>query len=147
MAHLLVAGQLHRAGEALLREVAAAGHVVDYVPAPDEAAYAGRVGSADALVIRTQPLRAETIAGASRLKVVSRHGVGFDSVDVAALDARGIALTIVGDVNSVSVAEHAMMLLLAATKRVPGGRPGGARRRLVLAERVMSRARSRAGGC
>jgi len=57
------------------------------------------------------------VARAGRLKVVSRHGVGYDSVDVAALDARGIALTILGDVNSISVAEHAIMLLLAAAKR------------------------------
>jgi D-3-phosphoglycerate dehydrogenase / 2-oxoglutarate reductase len=68
-------------------------------------------------VIRTQPLSAPTVARAGRLKVVSRHGVGYDSVDVAALDARGIALTILGDVNSISVAEHAIMLLLAAAKR------------------------------
>ena len=68
-------------------------------------------------MIRTQPLSALTVARADRLKVVSRHGVGYDSVDLAALDARGIALTVLGDVNSVSVAEHAMMQLLAAAKR------------------------------
>jgi D-3-phosphoglycerate dehydrogenase len=43
--------------------------------------------------------------------------VGHDAVDLAALDARGIALAVVGDVNAVSVAEHAMMLLLACAKR------------------------------
>jgi D-3-phosphoglycerate dehydrogenase / 2-oxoglutarate reductase len=57
------------------------------------------------------------VARAARLRIVSRHGVGYDSVDLDALNARGIALAIVGDVNSVSVAEHAMMLLLAAEKR------------------------------
>ncbi|WP_223252083.1 hypothetical protein [Paracoccus mutanolyticus] len=40
------------------------------------------------------------------------------AVDLAALNERGIALTIVGDVNSISVAEHAMMQLLAGAKRV-----------------------------
>src|SRR5260221_13286100 len=63
-------------------------------------------------------LSAGTVAKADRLKIVSRHGVGYDAVDVAALNARGIPLCVVGDVNSISVAEHAMMLILAATKRV-----------------------------
>ena len=55
---------------------------------------------------------------AARLRIVSRHGVGYDSVDLRSLNERGIALAVVGDVNSVSVAEQAMMLLLAAAKRV-----------------------------
>lgn len=118
MTHLLVAGKLHEAGEALLRDLAEQGRIsYDYVEDVSEPSYAPLIDRADALVIRTQPLSARTIARADRLKVVSRHGVGYDSVDLPALDARGIALTILGDVNSVSVAEHAMMQLLAAAKR------------------------------
>jgi D-3-phosphoglycerate dehydrogenase / 2-oxoglutarate reductase len=117
MPHLLIAGKLHRAGVALLERLCGEGYSYDYVEEVSEASYAPLIDRADALVIRTQPLSAITVARADRLKVVSRHGVGYDSVDVAALDARGIALTVLGDVNSVSVAEHAMMLLLAAAKR------------------------------
>ncbi|WGR63182.1 hydroxyacid dehydrogenase (plasmid) [Paracoccus ferrooxidans] len=118
MPHLLVAGKLHPAGEALLRELPARGITVDYVEEISEPSYAPLIQKADALVIRTQPLSAATVALAERLKVVSRHGVGYDAVDLAALNERGIALTIVGDVNSISVAEHAMMQLLAGAKRV-----------------------------
>ncbi|MGN7871425.1 hydroxyacid dehydrogenase [Paracoccus sp. 22332] len=118
MPHLLVAGKLHPAGEALLRDLPARGVTVDYVTEVSEESYAPLISRADALVIRTQPLSAPTVAMAERLKVVSRHGVGYDSVDLAALNERGIGLTIVGDVNSVSVAEHAMMQLLAGAKRV-----------------------------
>ena len=117
MPHLLVAGKLHPAGVALLQRLHSDGYSYDYVEEISEASYAPLIDRADALVIRTQPLSAPTVARARRLKVVSRHGVGYDSVDVAALDARGIALTILGDVNSISVAEHAIMLLLAAAKR------------------------------
>ncbi len=117
MPHLLVAGKLHEAGEALLRDLPSRGFSVDYVEELSESSYAPLIGRADALVIRTQPLTAATIAQAERLRVVSRHGVGYDSVDVTALTSRGIALTIAGDVNSVSVAEHAMMQMLAAAKR------------------------------
>ena len=51
-----------------------------------------------------------------QLKIVSRHGVGYDAVDAAALNNRRIALCIVGDVNSLSVAEHVMLLVLACAK-------------------------------
>ncbi|PQA72157.1 hydroxyacid dehydrogenase [Brucella oryzae] len=118
MPHLLVAGKLHPSGEALLEQLKSRGFTVDYVEEVSEASYAPLIARADAMVLRTQPLSAATIARAEQLKVVSRHGVGYDAVDLGALNARGIALTIVGDVNSVSVAEHAMMQLLAGAKRV-----------------------------
>ena len=116
MPHVLVAGKLHPSGLTLLD--AAAGVTWDYVEEVSEQSYTPLIGKADGLVIRTQPLTAATVARANRLKIVSRHGVGYDAVDVAALTARGIALAVVGDVNSVSVAEHAMMLMLATAKQV-----------------------------
>jgi len=115
MPHLLIAGKLHPAGLTAIK--AAAGFTYDYVEEVSESSYAPLIGRADGLVIRTQPLSAATIAEALRLKIVSRHGVGYDSVDVAALNARRIALCVVGDVNSLSVAEHAMMLILACAKQ------------------------------
>ncbi|MFT7449012.1 MAG: D-3-phosphoglycerate dehydrogenase [Glaciecola sp.] len=117
MTHLLVAGKLHPVGVASLEVLKSEGVKVTYIEEIDEPSYADHIETADALVIRTQPLSAVTIARAKHLKVVSRHGVGYDAVDVAALNARGIPLAIVGDVNSVSVAEHAMMQLLAGAKQ------------------------------
>ncbi|MDG4884441.1 hydroxyacid dehydrogenase [Mesorhizobium sp. WSM4884] len=115
MPHVLVAGKLHPSGIALLDQ--APGVTYDYVEEVSEPSYASLIGKADGLVIRTQPLSAPTVDKAHNLRIVSRHGVGYDSVDLPALNKRGIALAVVGDVNSVSVAEHAMMLLLAAGKR------------------------------
>ena len=115
MPHVLVAGKLHPSGIALLDR--APGVTYDYVEEVSEPSYAPLIGAADALVIRTQPLSAPTVERAARLRIVSRHGVGYDAVDLAALNRRGIALAIVGDVNSVSVAEHAMTMLLASAKR------------------------------
>ncbi len=85
MPHLLIAGKLHPAGLATLN--AAEGVTYDYVEEVSEASYAPLIGAADALVLRTQPLSAETVAKAWRLKLVSRHGVGYDAVDLAALTA------------------------------------------------------------
>ncbi|MBO9443888.1 3-phosphoglycerate dehydrogenase [Phaeobacter italicus] len=116
MPHVLVAGKLHPSGIALLDQ--ADGVTYDYVEEISEESYAPLIEQADGLVIRTQPLSAETVARGKRLQIVSRHGVGYDAVDVEALKKRGVKLAVVGDVNSGAVAEHTMTLLLAASRRL-----------------------------
>jgi len=75
--------------------------------------------SVDAIVVRKLDLGAEILRKAGRLKIVSRHGVGVDNIDVEQLSRRGIPVMTVGDANAVSVAEHAMMLILSAARRLP----------------------------
>lgn len=116
MPHVLVAGKIHDAGLAILRN--APGFTVQLVAEVSVESYAPYLAEADALLIRTQPLSEKEIQTARRLRIVSRHGVGYDSVDVAALTERQIPLTIIGDVNSLSVAEHTFSLLLALAKRL-----------------------------
>jgi D-3-phosphoglycerate dehydrogenase / 2-oxoglutarate reductase len=115
MPHILVAGKIHEAGIAVLTQ--AHRFTFELVPEVTLASYAPHVPKADAILIRTQPLTAAVIATAPNLKIVSRHGVGYDAVDGQALAARGIPLCIVGDVNSRAVAEHTLMLMLAAARR------------------------------
>lgn len=62
MPNILVAGKLHSAGRALLD--AAPGMAVRYIEDISEASYAPQIGWADALLIRTQPLSAATVAKA-----------------------------------------------------------------------------------
>ena len=114
--HLLVAGNIHDAGLHLLESQTDVTY--DYVPDLIYDSYAPLMPKADGLVVRTQPVRADTIANAPRLKIVSRHGVGYDAVDVEALNKRKIPLAIVGDVNSRAVAEHAMMMLFSLSKNI-----------------------------
>jgi len=116
MPHVVVAGKIHEAGVALLK--AAPGITFDLVNEVTLASYAPLMPKADALLIRTQPLTADVIATSNQLKIVSRHGVGYDAVDVNALNDRHIPLTIVGDVNSRAVAEHTLALMLAVARRV-----------------------------
>jgi D-3-phosphoglycerate dehydrogenase len=116
MPHVLVAGRIHAAGIEILHH--AKGVSFDMVDEVSTESYAPKIPDADALLIRTQPLPASVVAAAKRLRIVSRHGVGFDAIDVPALEARGISLTIVGDVNSRSVAEHTLAVILALTKRL-----------------------------
>lgn len=119
MPQVLVAGKLHPSGRALLD--AAPGLTPRYIDDISEESYAPYMEAADALLIRTQPLSEATIGRADRLKIVSRHGVGYDAVAVDALTRRGIPLMVCGDVNSYSVAEHACMMILAAAKRALRG--------------------------
>lgn len=114
MPHILVAGKIHEDGVALLRSTPEI--TFDLVDEVSLESYAPLVAKADAILIRTQPLPAPVIADATRLQIVSRHGVGYDAVDLAALNARGILLAIVGDVNSRAVAEHTLMLMLSAAR-------------------------------
>jgi D-3-phosphoglycerate dehydrogenase / 2-oxoglutarate reductase len=61
---------------------------------------------------------AAEIAAAPRLQVVARIGVGFDSVDVAALTRRRIPLMMTDTENSASVAEHTIGFMLALAKKI-----------------------------
>lgn len=116
MPHVLVAGKIHPDGLALLTD--APGVTVESIEDRATDAYLSGLPKADGLLLRTQPLDAAAIGSAPNLKIVARHGVGYDAVDVDTLNSRGIPLAIVGDVNSRTVAEHAMMLMLACAKRL-----------------------------
>jgi D-3-phosphoglycerate dehydrogenase len=71
---------------------------------------------ADAIVIRAMPVPNAALESATRLKIVSRHGVGYDNVDVNYLTQRGIPLALTVDANALSVAEQTMFFLLALAK-------------------------------
>ncbi|MFO1176294.1 MAG: hydroxyacid dehydrogenase [Paracoccaceae bacterium] len=116
MARVLVAGKIHPSGMALLQ--AEPGLEVEVIADPGAALPMDRLREADALLIRYGVLRAEEAAMMSRLRVVSRHGVGCDNLPVAELAARGVPVTIVGPVNAVSVAEQVLAMLLALVKRI-----------------------------
>ncbi len=76
-----------------------------------------RLRDAAAVTLRTTPCDRAFLEAAPNLEVVARFGVGFDSVDVAALTERGIPLLIAGDSNARSVAEHAVAMMMALAKR------------------------------
>jgi D-3-phosphoglycerate dehydrogenase len=114
MALVVVIGKIHERGMELLAtrrdiEVEQAGSL-------GEADMRKAAEKADAILIRTSRLSKAAIEGAKRLKVVARHGVGYDNIDIEALTMRRIPLALVGNVNSTSVAEHTLYLLLACMK-------------------------------
>jgi D-3-phosphoglycerate dehydrogenase len=114
MQRVFVVDKVHPSGLALLRQ--RSGITVETLEAPTPETLLEGARAADGIVIRTSPLPGAAIAAAQNLKVVSRHGVGYDNVDLPALNARRIPLAVVGAVNAVSVAEHALYMLLATMK-------------------------------
>jgi len=61
---------------------------------------------------------AKIMDSAPGLKVIGRHGVGVDNIDVAAATERGIYVLNTPGVNNAAVAEHAVTLMLALSKRL-----------------------------
>ena len=114
-AKLVVIGQIHDFGYALLD----GRDDIDLVriDQPTREAVAAAITDADAIGIRTFKLDRALIETAERLKLVSRHGVGYDNLDVAALTERGVPVALVGNVNAVTVAEHTLFLMLTLAKR------------------------------
>ena len=82
---------------------------------PDRSDLAG----ADGVIAAGGRWDAAALAAAPRVKVVSRSGVGYDSVDVPSLRAAGIEACYAPDAPTVSTAEHAVALMMAITKDLP----------------------------
>src|SRR5436853_6880345 len=73
---------------------------------------------AQGILFRGRPRSsASLMAACKRLKVVGRHGVGLDTVDIPAATKLGVAVVHAPGSNSQSVAEHALMLMLMSAKR------------------------------
>ncbi|MCL6567179.1 MAG: phosphoglycerate dehydrogenase [Acidobacteriia bacterium] len=90
------------------------------VVTPEAGHLAGELRDAEALIVRSATrVTAELLAGAPRLRVVARAGVGVDNIDVEAATERGILVMNTPGSNAVSVAEHTLALLLALARRIP----------------------------
>jgi D-3-phosphoglycerate dehydrogenase len=89
---------------------------MDEYPSVDDAL--DDIARYDAVIMRVAPLDAAVIDRADRLRVISKHGAGLDSVDIDAASARGIVVCNTPGANSRSVAEHAMSLLFAVRRNL-----------------------------
>lgn len=86
----------------------------------DDQRFMEELQTASGAILKYRPLAQQHIDNAPNLRIVSRHGVGYDSVDVDALRQRGIRLTITNGANAVAVAEHTVALILATLKGLVG---------------------------
>jgi len=113
--HVLVPDKLNPAGQSLFDARDDIETTTLHFPTEDEMVAAA--ATCDAIAVQTTKIPRRVIEAAPNLKVVSRHGVGYDSVDVAALTERGIPLCVAASSNMVSVAEHTLYFILALAKK------------------------------
>ena len=96
-----------------------------------------RIADADGVVVRGEAIDRAVIDAGRRLAIISRHGVGFESVDIEAAARRSIPVTITPRANAVSVAEHAVFLLLALAKDARANDTATREGRFTVARRSM----------
>lgn len=77
-----------------------------------------RLIDADAYILRIGKIDRKAIERCEKLKVITRPGVGYDSVDVQAATERGIPVVLCPSANARAVAEHTVALLLACAKNI-----------------------------
>src|SRR5947207_3219216 len=94
--------------------------IIDAKSGRAPAELASDLKDADALIVRSATkVTRDLIDGAPKLRVIARAGTGVDNVDVPAATARGIVVMNAPGANSVSVAEHAIGLMLSLARPVP----------------------------
>src|SRR2546425_646958 len=111
---VVLAGAIHPDGRALLEKEARVVVCEDET----EAGLIKAAAEAQGILFRIRPPCTESLMGAcQKLKVIGRHGVGLDTVDIPAATRLGVAVVHAPGSNSQAVAEHALMLMLVAVKR------------------------------
>ena len=70
------------------------------------------------ITVRTAQITEKIINSSQNLQVISRHGVGYDSINLKSLNNKKIPLTIAAHSNMISVSEQAMFFLLALNKNI-----------------------------
>lgn len=84
----------------------------------DDAERREKIAHCEVAIVAAKPLTAPTIQAASKLKLVHHQGVGYhDTIDMTALSERALPLALTPDGTTISVAEHTVMLALAAARR------------------------------
>jgi D-3-phosphoglycerate dehydrogenase len=109
---------MHTEGTKLLEEKCD----VIYAKSFEESHLIALVDDVDAVIIRANgAVSRAVIDAAKRLKVIGRHGVGLDGIDLAAAKERGIPVVYTPVANTESVAEHFVALTLMLAKKIKLG--------------------------
>ena len=78
------------------------------------------IGSYDGLIIRNQTIvDQKLVSAADRLRVIGRHGVGLDNIDLRATKSAELIVTFAPEQNAVSVAELTLGLMLSLARKIP----------------------------
>jgi len=111
---VLITEYIHRAGIDLLEKEC---EVIQLENA-SAAAVKESIADVDGVIVRVAPMDREILAAARKLKVIGKHGVGTDNIDIRAATELGIAVCNTPEANSEGVADLVMGLMLALSRRI-----------------------------
>ena len=115
MSKVLLIEHMHKAGEELLRQKAQL-----VLPEPqNEAGILALIGDCDGMVVRNTRITRKYLEAAPNLKVIGRHGVGYDTVDIASATELGIPVVYTPAANTESVAEIALGFIICLGRKIP----------------------------
>jgi phosphoglycerate dehydrogenase-like enzyme len=100
--------------------LAAGGFIITPCPEDDDARFAALLPEAETLLHVLKPVTAAIIAQAPKLRLIQKIGVGVNTIDLAAAQARGIAVANMPGTNTPAVAEATLLLILAALRNLAG---------------------------
>ena len=112
---ILIIQPIHEAGIKLLTDNS--NYEYEIIENLDAQDIKSKISNCDAISIRTAKLSGELINCSKNLKIISRHGVGYDNIDLTASKEKNITLAITSTANAVAVAEHVLFMLLNIAKR------------------------------
>lgn len=95
------------------------GYEIKHSRGLDEQTIMQDVADCDALLARNEAITARIMEAGEKLKVIAKHGVGLNNIDLAAAERLGIRVTNGPLSNVVSVAEHTLMMIMACAKKLP----------------------------
>ena len=115
MKKILIIQPIHEAGIELLKKNP--DYEFEVIEKIDPEFLKSKIKNCDGVSIRTAKLPGDIIEAASNLKIISRHGVGYDNIDLEVSKKKNLTLAITATANAIAVAEHVMFMLLNISKR------------------------------
>ena len=114
MKKVLIIKKIHDSGIELLDSRKDFSYEV--VEDPETSVLINKVQDCDAISLKTSKFGSDLINAANKLKIISRHGVGYDNVDLETVKKKKIILSITTNSNATSVAEHVFFMMLSISR-------------------------------
>ena len=112
---IAIMGEIHQDGWEVFRKIKANSfELLNF----EEDKLKEQLRDVDGILLRTAKLSNDLLSHCKKLKIISRHGVGYDNVDLEYLTQNNIALGITSTSNAVSVAEHVLTSFLYLSKHI-----------------------------
>ena len=116
MKKIAIIEKIHNDGLELLKETK--GYDYELITDVSEDNLIKKLPEFDACTLRVSKLNENILKHCPNLKVISRHGVGYDNVDLDYIKKKNISLLITATANAVAVAEHVIYMMLSISKSI-----------------------------